>query len=144
VIAAQLQTQGLGNALAREIILRGAEASGKNHDLGTRKCNPARLQQMLDTIADNGLEYDFHAKFVEALGQEQGVCILAEGRQELGADSYDLSIHSYQCKPNGPRSRTFHCIAIVSAMPGFGYERTPAWIELIGVSKITMSLDLGH
>ena len=50
---------------------------------------------MLGTVADNGLEDDFDAKFIEALGQEQGICVLAVRRQELGADSYNLSIHSY-------------------------------------------------
>ena len=44
VIAAQLQTQGLGNAFARQIILGGTEASGKYDNLGTRECGPAGLQ----------------------------------------------------------------------------------------------------
>jgi hypothetical protein len=61
VIAPQFQTQGLGNALTREIILRGAKASGKYNDLGARECDPARLKQMFGTVADNGFEYDFHA-----------------------------------------------------------------------------------
>jgi hypothetical protein len=50
---------------------------------------------MLWPVADNGLENDFHAKLVEALGQEQGIRVLAKRRQQLGADSYDLSVHGY-------------------------------------------------
>jgi hypothetical protein len=55
---------------------------------------------MLGPIADNGLEDDFHAELIETLGQEQGIGVLAIRRQELRADSYDLSVHAYQCKPN--------------------------------------------
>jgi hypothetical protein len=55
---------------------------------------------MLGAVADDGFEDDVHPEFVEPPGQEQGIGVLAKGRQELGADSYDLSIHGYQCKPN--------------------------------------------
>jgi hypothetical protein len=45
-------------------------------------------------VADNGLEDDLYAELVETLGQEQGIGVLAVGRQEFGADRYDLSIHA--------------------------------------------------
>ena len=94
VIALQFDAERLGHALAREIVLGGAEASGKNNDLGAGERDAAGLQQVLAAVADNGLEDDLDAKLVETPGQEQGIGVLAEGRQELGADRYDLSIHA--------------------------------------------------
>jgi hypothetical protein len=107
VIAAQLKAEGLGNALARQIVLGGAEASGKDDDVSAGERNPARLEKMLETVADDGFEDDFDPKLIETPGQEQGISVLAKGRQEFGADSYDLSIHGYQCKPNALSSWNF-------------------------------------
>ena len=94
MVALQLHAKSLGHALARKIVLGGAEASGKNNDLGARERDAAGLQQMLAAVADDGLEDDLDAKFIEPPGKEQGIGVLAEGRQELGADRYDLSIHA--------------------------------------------------
>ncbi len=107
MIAAQLQAHGFGDALTRQIVFGGTEASGKKDDVSAGEGDPTRVQKMLATVADDGFEDDFHSKLVEAPGQEQGIGVLAKGRQELGADSYDLSIHGYQCKPNARRSWNF-------------------------------------
>ena len=47
VIAAQLQAQGFGHALAGQIVLGGAQAAGKNDDLSAGERGPAGLQKML-------------------------------------------------------------------------------------------------
>ena len=106
VIAAEFDAQGLGHALAREVVLGGAQTAGKQHDLSPGERDAAGLQQMLGAVAHDGLEDDFHPELVEPPGQEQGIGVLAEGRQEFGADGYDLSVHGYQCKPNGAEART--------------------------------------
>jgi hypothetical protein len=94
MVALQLYSERLGDALAREIVFGGTEASGKKNDLGTGERDSAGLQQMRAAVADNGLEDDLDAELVETPGQEQGIGVLAIGRQEFGADRYDLSIHA--------------------------------------------------
>jgi hypothetical protein len=95
VIAAQLQTQRLGDTFARQIVLGGAKASGKDHDLSAGKRGPARQQEVLGTISNNGFENYLNSKLVKTLGQEQGISVLAVRRQHLGANRYDLCIHGY-------------------------------------------------
>jgi hypothetical protein len=94
MIAAQFEPQRLGNALSRKVVLGGAQSAGENDDLRTGERDLAGLQKMLRPVADNRLEDDFHAKLIETLRQEQGIRVLAVGRQELGANSYDLSVHA--------------------------------------------------
>jgi hypothetical protein len=94
MVALQFDPEGFRHALARKIILCGTEASGKKNDLGAGERDTAGLQQMFAAVAHNGLEDDLNAKLIEPPRKEQGIGVLAEGRQEFGADRYDLSIHA--------------------------------------------------
>jgi hypothetical protein len=93
MIAAQIETERLCHGLARKVILGGPKPSGKDDDLSTRERHAAGLPKVLRPVAHNCLKDDIYAQLIQALRQEQGIGVLAEGRQELGADSNDLSIH---------------------------------------------------
>ena len=48
---------------------------------------------MLGAVSDNRFENYVHTQFIETPGEEEGIGVLAIGRQELRADGDDFSVH---------------------------------------------------
>ena len=77
----------------------GAEAAGEDDDVGTREGDDGGAGQVREIVADDGLEGDLDAEVVEAVGEVEGVGVLAEGCEHLGASGDDFSDHVLFCKP---------------------------------------------
>ena len=65
VVALKLNAQRSGNALAGEIVLGGTKPSHEDDDVGATDGGACNSGEMVKVVADNGLEGDDHAQFVE-------------------------------------------------------------------------------
>src|SRR5262249_33940315 len=61
---------------------------------------------VLQAIADDGLEGDLDPEFVELLSEIQRVRVLAEGCQQLRTDRYDLGYHDASLNDEPQRTRS--------------------------------------
>jgi len=82
-----------GSGLPRKVVFGGAESSGEDYDVGAGDGRGGGVGEMSEVIADDGLEGDLDAEVVETLGEVEGVSVLAEGREHLGASCDDFSDH---------------------------------------------------
>src|SRR5579883_15298 len=92
-VMAQSDAEGFGDGLAGQVIFSGPESSHKDDDVGALQGVPGHRDQALAAVSDNGLEHDFHAQLIQALGEKQGIGVLAEGSKQLRADGDDLRVH---------------------------------------------------
>ena len=95
-IALEAQRESFSYGLARKVVFGGTESAHEDQDVGTRESGFNHTDQVFSTIADNRLEGDSDAQFVELLSEIEGVRVLAKGRQHLGADSDDFGFHEEQ------------------------------------------------
>ena len=83
------------DGFAGEVVFGGAEAAGEDDDVGAGDGDAGGRGEVGKVVADDGLEGDLNAEIVEALGEEEGVRVLAEWREHLGAGSNDFSDHLF-------------------------------------------------
>src|SRR4029077_20598858 len=92
-VAMEFQLQCLSHSFTREVILDGTQTAHENHDIRPRQRCACAPSKVLAAISNNGLEDHFHPELIEFFGEIQRVRILAERRQQVGADSNDFGIH---------------------------------------------------
>jgi hypothetical protein len=92
-VAAQSQRQGFGYGLAGEVVFRGAQPAHQHHDVRPAHRGADGPDQVLATVADDGLEMDGDAQLVQLLSQMEGVGVLAKRGQHLGTDGNDFRFH---------------------------------------------------
>ena len=93
VVGVKADVECGGGGLAGEVVFGGAEAAGEDDDVGAGDGDEGGAGEMGEVVADDGLEGDLDAEVVEALGEVEGVGVLAEGREHLGASCDDFSDH---------------------------------------------------
>ena len=93
-IGMDLDAERGGCGLAGEVVFGGPEAAGEEDDVGARDGDAGGSGEVSEVVADDGLEGDLDAEVVEAGGEEEGVGVLAEGGEHLGAGSDDFSDHT--------------------------------------------------
>ncbi len=101
VVAVELEVEGCGDGFAGEVVFGGAEAAGEEDDVGAGDGDADGGGEVGEVVADDGFEGDGDAEVVESLGEVEGVGVLAEGRQHLGADGDDFSDHVFCGLPFG-------------------------------------------
>src|SRR5271166_1420411 len=69
-IAFESDLHRLGHSLARQIVLRGAKATHKNHNIGAGERISYRFYQVFWTITDDRLERHRDAQLVEPLSNK--------------------------------------------------------------------------
>ena len=99
VVGVEADAKRGGDGFAGEVVFGGAEAAGEDDDVGARECDEGGAGEVREIVADDGLEGDLDAEVVEAVGEVEGVGVLAEGREHLGAGGDDFSDHVLFCKP---------------------------------------------
>ena len=87
------EVEGVGDALAGEVVFGGAEAAGEDDDVGAAEGDADGGGEVVAVVADDGLEGDGDAEVVEAGGEVERVGVLAMRREHLGADGDDFSDH---------------------------------------------------
>ncbi len=92
-IALQFQAQRVGHRFARQIIFRGAEATGENDNVRTPHREFGRRGQSFAVVAHNGLEAHFDAQFIQLFGEIERVGVLAMGSEQLRPNGNDLGVH---------------------------------------------------
>jgi hypothetical protein len=85
--------QRLGHGFARDVVFGGAKAAGENHDFRARERLADGAGETVAVVADDALGDYFDAQAVQLAGYIERVGIDALGRQHLGADRNDFSIH---------------------------------------------------
>ena len=65
MITFKFHTESSGYALAREVVLGGTETAGDNNDVRTPDGSACNSGEMVEVIADHGLERDNDSQFVE-------------------------------------------------------------------------------
>ena len=68
-------------------------------DVSALKGYTRNPSQMVEVIADNGLEGDDHPQFVELLGEEEGIRVLTVRSEHLRSDRNDFSDHLFSLAP---------------------------------------------
>ena len=94
VVAAHADAKRGGGGFAGEVVLGGAEAAGKEDEVGAGEGHAGGSGEVLERVADNGFEGDLDAEVVELRGEVEGVGVLAEGGEHLRADGDDFSEHA--------------------------------------------------
>ena len=88
--ALEREVEGLGEALAGEVVFGGAEAAGEKDDVGAGERSVNGGDEMIAVVADDGLEGDDDTEVIEAGGEVEGVGVLTVRGQHLGTDGDDL------------------------------------------------------
>ncbi len=73
VIALQLNAQRGGHALAREVVFGRTQTSHEDGDVGAADRGACHRGEMVEIVADDGLEGDDDAQIVETAGEEKGI-----------------------------------------------------------------------
>ncbi len=92
-VAAQGERERFGDGLAGEVVFGGAEAAHDDDNVGAAEGGADGVDQILAAVADDGLEGDGDADLVELFSEIEGVGVLAEGGEHLGADGDDFGFH---------------------------------------------------
>jgi hypothetical protein len=95
VVGMEADAERGGDGFAGQVVFGGAKASGEEDDVGTGDGDGGGRGEVGEIVADDSFEGDLHAEIVEALGEEEGVGVLAEGREHLGTGSNDFSDHLF-------------------------------------------------
>ncbi len=93
VITSKLNPQCVGHALARQIVFGRPQASHKDDQVGALDRSAGDGGQLQPMIANDGLEGNAHAEFVELAGEVKGVGILPVRSEHLRADGHDFGDH---------------------------------------------------
>ena len=93
VVRMEGDAQRSGGGFAGEVVVGGAEASREDDDVGARDGDACGAGEVGEIVADDGFEGDLDAEIVERGGEVEGVGVLAEGREHLGAGCDDFSDH---------------------------------------------------
>jgi hypothetical protein len=92
-VATKSERESLGNRLAGEVVLCGAEAAHDYQNIGTAEGGTDGVDKVLQAVSDNGLEGDGDADLIEFLGEIKGVGVLAPGGKHFGTDGDDFGFH---------------------------------------------------
>ena len=95
VVGVEVDAECGGDGFAGEVVFGGAEAAGEDDDVGAGDGDEGGAGEVGEIVADDGLEGDLDAEIVEAVGEVEGVGVLAEGREHLGAGCNDFSDHLF-------------------------------------------------
>ena len=92
-VAAQLEGQRFADGFAGEVVFRGAEAAHDDQNVNAGEGGADGVDQVALAVTDDGFEGDGDAEGVEPLCQVEGVGVLTEGGEHLGADGDDFGFH---------------------------------------------------
>ncbi len=90
MVADERKVEGLGDALAGEVVFGGAEAAGEDDDVGAVEGDVHGRAEVVAVVADDAFEGTGDAEVVETSGEVEGVGVLAMRREHLGANGDDL------------------------------------------------------
>ena len=100
-VAAQGERERFGDGFAGEVVFGGAEAAHEDDNVGAAEGGADGVDQVFAAVADDGLEGDGDAELVELFGEVEGVGVLAEGGEHLGADGDDFGFHKAAIREQG-------------------------------------------
>jgi hypothetical protein len=67
--------------------------------------------EVVEVVADDGLEGYLHAEIVEGFGEEEGVGVLPVGREHLGTGGDDFSDHEhFRCAGRISRCKRYRAV----------------------------------
>ncbi len=89
----ELAAQQFGDRLARQVVLVGPSPPVATTSSARAERLPEGIAKLIVFVADHGLALDGDAQLVQALGEEQGVCIQAIGREQFRPDGDDFRFH---------------------------------------------------
>ena len=92
-VAAEGERESFGDGFAGEIVFGGAEAAHEDENVNAAEGGVDGVDEILAAVADDGFEGDGNAELVEFFREIEGVGVLAEGGEHLGADGDDFTFH---------------------------------------------------
>ncbi len=92
-VAAELDGERFGDGFAGEVVFSGAQAAHEDENVDAGERGADGVDEILLAVADDGFEGDEDADLVELLSEVEGVGVLAEGGEHLGADGDDFGFH---------------------------------------------------
>ena len=96
VFSTSLRPSSVGHGFARQIVQRGAQAAGRDHQLDAVERAAEGVANVVVLIADDGFAGHGDAEMVEPLGEEKRVGIDAVGREQFRTDRDDFSLHAWE------------------------------------------------
>ncbi len=92
-VAAEGEGERFGNGFAGEVVFSGAEAAHEDEDIDAAEGGADGVDEVFAAVADDGFEGDGNADFVELFSEIEGVSVLADRGEHLGADGDDFGFH---------------------------------------------------
>ena len=92
-VAAKRDAECGGDGFAGEVVFGGAEAAGEEDDVGAGDRDAGGSGEVIEIVADDGLEGDLDAEIVELGGEEERVGVLPVRREHLGAGCDNFCLH---------------------------------------------------
>ena len=99
-VAAEGEREGLGDGFAGEVVLGGAQAAHQDQNIDAAESGADGVDEVFAAVADDGLEGYGDSQLVEFFRQIEGIGVLAEGGEHLGADGDDFGFHKGSSQPS--------------------------------------------
>ena len=93
LVALETCTERLSDGFAGEVIFGGSKPSHEDCEVGAREGDARSGDKLIVIIPDNIFEMDLNAKLVQPISKQEGICVLSEGGEQLGANGDDLGVH---------------------------------------------------
>ena len=105
----QLEPERGGGGFAGEVVFGGAEAAREHDDIGALQSDARGVSEVLQVVADDGLEGHLHAELVEAGGEVERVGVLAMRCEHLGAGGDNFGDHDLDWMIRAPVPQNYLC-----------------------------------
>ncbi len=92
-VAAQGERERFGNGFAGEVVFGGAETAHEDKNVDAGEGDADGVDEVLEAVANDGFEVDGDTNLIELFSEIEGVGVLTEGGEHLGADGDDFGFH---------------------------------------------------
>ena len=92
-VAAQCDRKRFRRSFAGQVVFGRSQSAHHDQNVDAAQRRAKSVHQVLAPVADDGLECDRNAEFIQLLRDVERVGVLAKGSEHLGADGNDLAFH---------------------------------------------------
>ena len=137
-VRGDLLAEHVGDAVARHVVERGAEAAHRDDDVRPAPRAVERLGEAREVVADDGDELELEAELRQALAEPGRVGVLRLAHEELGADGDDLGVHVSPIREwqSGEYSRESTSMDRMDGVGDQGCQRRLSMALLVGSPRV--------